>query len=104
MAAKYKTLLIMYRWHQDVKPENILIVSNKAEQVHEWHFKLADLGISHFKLNSSTPYSAASDTYGTRTYGYNPASLVGRSMLTKKLRCPGVLPSRSRKLLDKSEG
>lgn len=37
---------------------------------YEWQFKLADLGISHFKkVSSSRENSTASDTYGTRTYG-----------------------------------
>jgi len=44
-------------------------MSNDAEHAYEWQFKLADLGISHFKATASTPYSAASDTFGTRTYG-----------------------------------
>jgi serine/threonine protein kinase len=58
------------RWHQDVKPENILVVSNGKRYPHEWQYKLADLGLSHFKNKISLREdSTASDTYGTRTYG-----------------------------------
>jgi serine/threonine protein kinase len=61
-----------------VKPENILVVSNGATYPHEWQFKLADLGISHFKRRRPPlrEDSAASDTYGTKTYGSKPISFV----------------------------
>jgi hypothetical protein len=57
-------------WHQDVKPENILVVSNGSEDILDWQFKLADLGISHFERKDSLRQdSNSSDTHGTRTYG-----------------------------------
>jgi len=60
-------------WHQDVKPENVLVVSNGAKQPEEWQFKLADLGISHFKIKTnSREDSTASENYGTKTYGMSP--------------------------------
>jgi serine/threonine protein kinase len=53
-----------------VKPANILVMGNGLEQAHKWQFKLADLGISHFKIKGpSRENSTASDTIGTRTYG-----------------------------------
>ncbi|EPE29987.1 Protein kinase-like (PK-like) [Glarea lozoyensis ATCC 20868] len=62
-------------WHQDIKPANILITSRGEEGLrlnspYEWHFKLADLGISHFTTyGDSTGTPRAIDFQGTRTYG-----------------------------------
>ncbi|KAH6717034.1 hypothetical protein BKA61DRAFT_600947 [Leptodontidium sp. MPI-SDFR-AT-0119] len=68
-------------WHQDVKPENILVLSNGSKNPQDWHFKLADLGISHFKRGESLREdSTASDSYGTHTYG----ALDSRHLETKK--------------------
>lgn len=67
---RWKMLTEVYRWHQDVKPENILVLSNGSKNPQDWHFKLADLGISHFKRGESLREdSTASDSYGTHTYG-----------------------------------
>lgn len=58
------------RWHQDVKPDNILVVSNGARCPYEWQFKLGDLGLSYF--NSEVGMlggSTASAAHGTKTYG-----------------------------------
>lgn len=67
---RLRLLICLRRWHQDVKPENILVVSNGSENTSEWEFKLADLGTSHFKrVDASRQDSTASDSYGTRTYG-----------------------------------
>ncbi|KFY93298.1 hypothetical protein V500_03785 [Pseudogymnoascus sp. VKM F-4518 (FW-2643)] len=65
--------------HKDVKPENILIVSNGSENRGDWTFKLADLGISNFKRGKSGRQDSADEnTRGTRTYGapesYRPGS------------------------------
>jgi serine/threonine protein kinase len=59
----------MFRLHQDVKPQNILVVSNEHELPYEWQFKLGDLGLSHFEKLSSLQDGAAIDAQGTRTYG-----------------------------------
>lgn len=57
-------------WHQDIKPQNILVVSGGSRCSHKWKFKLADLGISHFRMATSPEEnSTARDRYGTRTYG-----------------------------------
>ncbi|KAL1635093.1 hypothetical protein SLS56_001845 [Neofusicoccum ribis] len=55
-------------WHQDVKPENILVVSGGRPNHNAFRFKLSDLGLSHFK-KSKGKEAADGDTYGTRTYG-----------------------------------
>ncbi len=58
------------RWHQDIKPENILIVSNGARCPYEWQFKLGDLGLSHFNSEVSMPRdSTIRAAHGTKTYG-----------------------------------
>lgn len=76
---------ILQGWHQDVRPENILVVSNGSTLPYEWQFKLADLGISHFKTTSSSRENTANDTYGTRTYGapecFRPDQVSGQAKL-----------------------
>jgi serine/threonine protein kinase len=67
-----------YRWHQDVKPRNILVVSNRSSNPYDVSFKLADLGLSHFKRTVEGGVIATDDDVsGTQTYGKN---------LTRELR------------------
>ncbi|KAH7313156.1 hypothetical protein BKA65DRAFT_517427 [Rhexocercosporidium sp. MPI-PUGE-AT-0058] len=74
-------------WHQDVKPENILVLSNGSRNPQDWLFKLADLGISHFKRGDSLRgNSTASDTYGTHTYGAPETSRPDENTARNKLR------------------
>ena len=61
--------LIFSSWHQDVKPSNILIESCPGKSPYFSQFKLADLGLSHFKKMSSQVDAMDVDTYGTRAYG-----------------------------------
>lgn len=61
------------RWHQDVKPSNVLVFSNRAEGEYWWTFKLADLGISHFHaIAYAGDTGEATDQQGTSTYGRSP--------------------------------
>ena len=79
----------LFRWHQDVRPENILVVSGGAQSPHEWKFKLADLGISHFiMVSSSRENSTASDAYGTRTYGMFHETLADQVCTDSDLGAP----------------
>lgn len=62
-------LIFLPRWHQDVKPSNILVKS-KGISPYDCEFKLADLGLSHFKKHVPSQGEATDrDTYGTRAYG-----------------------------------
>lgn len=65
----YRILTANVRLHQDVKPQNILVVSNERTSPHEWQFKLGDLGLSQFEKFASLKHGAAIDAQGTRTYG-----------------------------------
>lgn len=58
-------------WHQDINPTNILVKSRpNALCPYDVHFKIADLGLSHFKRHTSGLGSATDkDTFGTRAYG-----------------------------------
>ena len=56
-----------HSWHQDVKPNNILVMSNGTNSPYRRKFKLADLGLSHFKRFSHG--NSDFDAYGTETYG-----------------------------------
>lgn len=61
---------IFQGWHQDVKPANILVKSCNRVSPYEYEFKLADLGLSHFRavVNGQQDISDR-DTRGTHTYG-----------------------------------
>ncbi|KAH8590626.1 hypothetical protein B0O99DRAFT_675870 [Bisporella sp. PMI_857] len=59
-------------WHQDVKPANILVstLGETRKSPFDWEFKLADLGVSHFKrMVSPTESGTDQDSQGTVTYG-----------------------------------
>ncbi|KAI4172942.1 MAG: hypothetical protein LQ343_003229 [Gyalolechia ehrenbergii] len=62
---------ILLGWHQDIKPKNILVCRNPDPSSKYDHiFKLADLGLSHFKMHVGASHSVTDqDTSGTRTYG-----------------------------------
>ena len=57
------------RWHQDVNPCNILVVSAGASSPYQYTFKLADLGISHFQTSDDGKETLDYDSFGTQTYG-----------------------------------
>lgn len=56
-----------HRWHQDVKPDNILVKTGGINSPYDWRFKLSDLGLSHFRRESQG--GSDLDAYGTETYG-----------------------------------
>jgi serine/threonine protein kinase len=59
-----------YSWHQDIKPSNILITSGRSGSNFDCEFKLADLGLSHFRKAQGSHVAAIDkDTSGTREYG-----------------------------------
>ena len=63
-------LISTYRIHQDVKPANILVFGGNGTSPYDCHFKIADLGLTHFKPNSShSDDPAYLDAFGTRAYG-----------------------------------
>lgn len=87
-------LLNIDRWHQDVKPSNILVCSGDSKSPYGYRFKLGDLGLSHFKMNVTPrkgPVTDA-DSYGTRAYGesFSPTK-SGYNALDNYFRGPGVL-------------
>jgi serine/threonine protein kinase len=88
----YKVFADFLRWHQDVKPDNILVKSNGIDSPYDWKFKLSDLGLSHFKRESQE--GSDFDAYGTETYGKPTPRDVKSFPLTKSPRCTRVLQSR----------
>lgn len=62
-------MLTIDRWHQDVKPKNILVKSSESKSRHQVQFVLADLGLSHFRQNVAGEEPRDTNTCGTRTYG-----------------------------------
>ena len=63
-------LIFANRIHQDVKPANILVFSGNGTSPYDCHFKIADLGLTHFKP-SDPQFDDPSDldAFGTRAYG-----------------------------------
>jgi serine/threonine protein kinase len=53
--------------HQDVKPSNILVSSNGSSP-YDVVFKLADLGLSHFKAKCNGKETGTKDGYGIMVY------------------------------------
>ncbi|KAI1623066.1 hypothetical protein EDD37DRAFT_651254 [Exophiala viscosa] len=61
---------ILQGWHQDIKPSNILVTPSKTNCSFDVQFKLADLGLAHFRrIKSGNREEADRDTQGTRIYG-----------------------------------
>ncbi len=59
-----------HRWHQDIKPANILVFSGSGASSHDVYFKLADLSRCHFKHSRSLQSGDSDlDAFGTRAYG-----------------------------------
>lgn len=57
-------------WHQDIKPQNILVLSSSKDSDYACRFKLGDLGQSHFKaIAPGGARTSDTDSQGTRTYG-----------------------------------
>ncbi|KAL9131378.1 MAG: hypothetical protein Q9175_006779 [Cornicularia normoerica] len=66
----HRDLAYVSRWHQDVKPSNILVKSKKGGSPHDYELKLGDLGTSHFKKHVPSHGEATDrDSYSTHTYG-----------------------------------
>lgn len=60
-------------WHQDVNPANILVKSRGGTSVYDSDFKVADLGLSHFKKHHPSLRDPLDrDTFGTSAYGRCP--------------------------------
>ena len=70
------------RWHQDIKPANILIKSRANTSIYDFECKLADLGLSHFKKYTAKPDEMTiTDDYGTRAYGEAPFDLLRSALI-----------------------
>ena len=53
-----------------MKPDNILVISNDSGSIYDVQFKLADLGVSHFKKTEElVGHVTDEDSHGTRAYG-----------------------------------
>lgn len=62
--------ILVNRWHQDVKPANILVFGGNGSSPYDCHFKIADLGLTHFIPSVSQPNDPSDlDAFGTRAYG-----------------------------------
>jgi serine/threonine protein kinase len=63
----------MTRWHQDIKPTNILVSGDVGNNPYEVRFMLADLGLSHFTaVVEDRAGVTGEDTHGARAYSIEP--------------------------------
>ncbi|KAL8859794.1 MAG: hypothetical protein Q9178_003626 [Gyalolechia marmorata] len=61
---------ILLGWHHDIDPSNILVVSRSQDSPYDCEFKIADLGLAHFKRYISSSNNATDDDrYGMNAYG-----------------------------------
>ncbi|KAL8894790.1 MAG: hypothetical protein Q9192_004050, partial [Flavoplaca navasiana] len=61
---------VLLGWHHDIDPSNILVVSRGQDSPYDCDFKIADLGLAHFKRYISSLNKATdNDRYGMSTYG-----------------------------------
>lgn len=69
-AGYIQQLTLTSSWHHDIDPSNILVVSRKSDLPYDCDFKIADLGLAHFKrYESSLTNATDNNRYGTNTYG-----------------------------------
>ncbi|KAL8919647.1 MAG: hypothetical protein Q9208_006679 [Pyrenodesmia sp. 3 TL-2023] len=60
----------LFSWHQDIKPANILVFGGHRGSPYDCEFKIADLGLAHFKPYDSQSHDPSDlDAFGTRAYG-----------------------------------
>ncbi|KAL8649187.1 MAG: hypothetical protein Q9210_004551 [Variospora velana] len=61
---------VLNGWHQDIKPANILVFGGHRGSPYDCEFKIADLGLAHFKPYDSQSHDPSDlDAFGTRAYG-----------------------------------
>ena len=61
--------LTIYRGHHDVKPVNILVLSNGSESPADWQFKFADFGLRDSRERALGDGEASADEVHASTYG-----------------------------------
>lgn len=64
-------MLTLSRAHHDVKPENVVVVSNGNESPSQWNFKFANVGVSHTKGSTPMRILLPSGKESSSTYGMN---------------------------------
>ena len=69
-------LISANRIHQDIKPANILVFGGNGTSPYDRYFKVADLGLTHFKPSDSQLDDPSDlDAFGTRAYGMEELQL-----------------------------
>ena len=70
-------LTLLSSWHHDIDPSNILVFSRNHDSPYDCDFKIADLGLAHFKrYESSLAHATDDNRYGTKTYGERSLSML----------------------------
>ncbi|KAL8868868.1 MAG: hypothetical protein Q9174_004701 [Haloplaca sp. 1 TL-2023] len=61
---------ILIGWHHDIDPSNILVLSRGHDSPYDCNFKIADLGLAHFKQYLSSATNPTDyERYGMSAYG-----------------------------------
>ena len=69
-----------YRWHQDLKPTNILVVRSASGSPFAYTYRITDFGLCRFKTIMEGEEEASDlDMFGTITYGTTLVSPVERT-------------------------
>lgn len=77
------TLTETRSWHHDLNPDNILVVSRGGDSPYDCDFKIADLGLAHFKRHHSSMHNATDEgQHGSNAYSKDFAFLSFRLELT----------------------
>lgn len=77
------------RIHQDIKPTNILVFGGNGTSPYDCRFKVADLGLTHFRPSISQPNDPSElDAFGTRAYSTRDSSSRLSNLADKCLGAP----------------
>ena len=99
MSFKVVPLLKYQRWHQDIKPQNILVKSRNDASIYGCHFLIADLGLTHFKKvvhpeqDTSDKDAGGTYAYGWSTHFFNVLACLPNVLTTSHNRCTRNTPT-----------
>ena len=78
--------LIYFRWHQDVKPQNILIRKREGKELYKGEYKLADLGLAHVRPRVG-PQTSSESLWLSRYLSTHPLILLNRLQSCAYFQC-----------------
>jgi serine/threonine protein kinase len=70
------------RSHQNVKPQNVLIISNGGSAISDCEFKFADFGLNHKQVGDGEEGATVKESQDAATYGSYPRYKFDQRALT----------------------